>query len=40
MLTNRETQTKTLEQICAEAKHKFLAKAPKLIKKTKGSGRK
>jgi hypothetical protein len=40
MLTRRETHTKTVEQIAEEAQRMFLAKAPKLIRKTKGAARK
>jgi hypothetical protein len=36
MLTRRETQTKIAE----EARRPFLAKAPKLTRKTKGAARK
>jgi hypothetical protein len=39
MLTRRETQTKTVEQIAEEARTLFLAKARKLTGKTKGTAR-
>jgi hypothetical protein len=39
MLTHRETQTETLEEIVVEAQRKFLAKPPKLGKNTKGAAR-
>jgi hypothetical protein len=40
MLTRRETQTKTVEQIAEEAWRPFPAKTPRLIRKTKGAARK
>jgi hypothetical protein len=40
MLTHRETQTKTVEQIAEEARRLSLAKAPRLTRKTKGATRK
>ena len=40
MLSRRETQTETVEQIAEEARKMFLAKAPKLTRKTKVAARK